>query len=87
MIMPTSGGKTIRVNHGGKQMSQNFRFIDFADITNNAFHVTVEYTATGKQTIRPDIVCFVNGIPFSLIENKKSGVGISEALGQMVGNQ
>jgi hypothetical protein len=28
-IMPTSGGKTIKVNHGGKKVSKNFRFIDF----------------------------------------------------------
>jgi type I restriction enzyme R subunit len=28
-IMPTSGGKTIKVNHGGKKVSKNFKFIDF----------------------------------------------------------
>lgn len=87
MIMPTSGGKTIKVNHGGKQMSKNFRFIDFENIENNAFHVTVEYTASGKQNIRPDIVCFVNGIPFAVIENKKWSVPALEAINQMNRNQ
>ena len=29
IIMPTSGGKTIKVNHGGKKVSKNFKFIDF----------------------------------------------------------
>jgi type I restriction enzyme R subunit len=47
----------------------------------------VEYVASGKQNIRPDIVCFVNGIPFAIIENKKSGVEVGQALSQMVGNQ
>lgn len=71
-IMPTSGGKTIKVNQGGKKVSKNFKFIDFENIEKNAFHVSVEYVASGKQNIRPDIVVFVNGIPFAIIENKKS---------------
>ena len=87
MIMPTSGGKTIKVSHDGKLISKNFKFIDFNNIKNNAFHVTVEFTATGKQNIRPDIVCFVNGIPFAVIENKKSSVGAIEAINQMTRNQ
>lgn len=87
IIMPTSGGKTIKVNHKGKEISKNFRFIDFENIKNNAFHITTEYVASGKQNIRPDIVCFVNGIPFAVIENKKSSVKINEAINQMNRNQ
>lgn len=87
IIMPTSGGKTIKVSVGGKTSSKNFRFIDFQNPRNNAFHVTVEFTATGKQNIRPDIVCFVNGIPLAVIENKKSSVAVVEALNQMNRNQ
>lgn len=87
MIMPTSGGKTIKVSHGGKTFSQNFRFIDFDKPLNNAFHVTAEFEASGKQNIRPDIVCFVNGIPFAVIENKKSSVAVVEATNQMSRNQ
>jgi type I restriction enzyme R subunit len=86
-IMPTSGGKTIKVNHGGKKVSKNFRFIDFENPLNNAFHVTAEFLASGKQNIRPDIVCFVNGIPFAVIENKKSSVDVKEAINQMSRNQ
>jgi type I restriction enzyme R subunit len=86
-IMPTSGGKTIKVNHGGKKVSKNFRFIDFQNPENNSFHVTAEFVAGGKQNIRPDIVCFVNGIPFVVIENKKSSVNVVESLNQMNRNQ
>ena len=87
MIMPTSGGKTIKVNQGGKKVSKNFKFIDFENVKKNDFHVSVEYVASGKQNIRPDIVCFVNGIPFAVIENKKSGVDVKEAINQMNRNQ
>lgn len=87
IVMPTSGGKTIKVSVGGKTVSKNFRFIDFERPERNAFHVTAEFVATGKQNIRPDIVCFVNGIPFAVIENKKSSVPVLEAINQMNRNQ
>jgi len=87
IVMPTSGGKTIKVSIGGKTVSKNFRFIDFQNTRNNVFHVTAEFEASGKQNIRPDIVCFVNGIPFAVIENKKSSVDVVEALNQMNRNQ
>lgn len=87
MIMPTSGGKTIKVIHGGKSGSYNFRFIDFERPENNTFHVAAEFVASGKGNIRPDIVCFINGIPFVVIENKKSGVDVKEALSQLNRNQ
>ena len=87
MIMPTSGGKTIKVSHNGKKISKNFKFIDFNDKNNNVFHITAEFAVSGKQNIRPDIVCFVNGIPFAVIENKKSSVNVTEALNQMNRNQ
>ena len=86
-IMPTSGGKTIRVRMGAKTISKNFRFIDFEHPEKNVFHVTAEFVASGKQNIRPDIVCFVNGIPFAVIENKKSGVPVTDSINQMNRNQ
>ncbi len=87
MIMPLSGGKTIKVMHNGKNVSKSFRFIDFENIENNVFHVTVEFEANGKSNIRPDIVVFINGIPFAIIENKKASIDIEEALKQMNRNQ
>ena len=87
MIMPTSGGKTIRVAHNGKSVSKNFKFIDFENPENNDFAVAVEFEAMGKNGIRPDIVVFVNGIPFAVIENKKSSVLVNQAISQQVRNQ
>ncbi len=87
-IMPLKGGKTISVFHDGKYESKSFRFIDFEHPENNSFHVAVEVEVSAKNgTRRPDIVCYVNGIPFVVIENKKSSVEAIEAIHQMVRNQ
>ncbi len=84
----TSGGRTFKERINGKEIAQNFRFIDFANPENNSFHVVIELTVNGKnENCRPDIVCFVNGIPFVVIENKKSGTDIYEAITQMNRNQ
>lgn len=86
MIMRT-GGKTVTEIIKGKRTSQNLKFIDFENIKNNDLRVAVEFEAMGKNGIRPDIVCFINGIPFVVIENKKSGVDVVESLDQMNRNQ
>lgn len=84
MIMPRLGGKTIEVFADGRRESKSFRYIDFSDSgRNNQYHVTVEYKVTGKETIRCDVVCFVNGIPIAIIENKKSGVDVTKAIAQL----
>ncbi len=84
----TLGGKTIKEFVDGKGKYYNFKFIDFEHPENNVFHVTVEYEAEGRtHNIRPDIVLFVNGIPFVIIENKKSGTEVQEAIEQMNRNQ
>ena len=83
MIM-TLGGKTIREFVDGRGRFYNFRFIDFENPQNNVFHVTVEYEAEGREHgIRADVVLFVNGIPLVVIENKKSGVDVGEAIAQL----
>jgi len=87
MIMPTTGGKTIKVFQDGSAVSKSFKYIDFEHVENNDFAVTVEFVATGKCDIRVDIVIFVNGIPFTIIENKKSSVEIEESLSQLNRNQ
>lgn len=84
MIMPKIGGKTIEVFADGRRESRSFRYMDFSDGgANNQLHVTAEYKVTGKETIRCDVVCFVNGIPLAIIENKKSGVDIQKAIAQL----
>lgn len=58
----------------GKKASPTIQLIDWHNIENNQFHVTDEYivqTADGTSTARPDIVCFVNGLPLVVIEAKR----------------
>lgn len=85
--LTSSSGRTLKEYIDGKFQSFDFKFIDFETPENNDFHITIEFTAEGKQTIRPDIVLFINGIPFSIIENKKSGTKIEDAISQMIRNQ
>lgn len=86
-IMPKTGGKTIKVLYKGEYISKSFKFIDFENIGNNDFSFSVEFEATGKSNIRPDIVIFVNGIPFSIVENKKSSEELELAITQQYRNQ
>lgn len=50
------------------------KLIDFEQPDNNDWHVTTELTCENKDTddnFRPDITCFVNGLPLAFIEVKK----------------
>ena len=67
-------GKSFDQTVGGETKGFTLRYIDWNNPRNNVFHVTVEFEVerTGLREIRrPDIVCFVNGIPFVVIECKR----------------
>ena len=52
--------------------------------------MTAEYVverSRSLETIRPDIVLFVNGIPFGVIECKAPDVGVEDAVSQNIRNQ
>jgi type I restriction enzyme R subunit len=56
---------------GSGQRGQTVRFIDFDTPDSNEFVFTRQYRVSGaKQTIVPDVVVFVNGIPLVVIECK-----------------
>lgn len=72
----------------GRRTSPQMKFIDWRTPANNTFHVCAEYVVgAASAQRRPDIVVFVNGIPFVVIENKKPSVKVQEAVAQMVRNQ
>ena len=55
----------------GKTLSFNLKYIDWEHPENNLFHVTEEFTVDSRDKLhnaRPDIVLFINGIPFAVIE-------------------
>lgn len=48
------------------------RLIDFADFSNNSFHVVTELPCkNGDDEFRPDITLLINGMPLAFIEVKK----------------
>lgn len=50
------------------------KLIDFEVPENNEWHVTTEFTCHNDETddeFRPDITCFINGMPLAFIEVKK----------------
>lgn len=74
----------------GKVQNFNLKYIDWENIENNVFHVTEEYQVESvdkQHNARPDIVLFVNGIPFAVIECKKSDVSVDQGIEQTIRNQ
>ncbi|MDP2215811.1 MAG: type I restriction endonuclease subunit R [Methanolobus sp.] len=74
----------------GNSKSFNLNYIDWRNPGKNSFHVTVEYSVQrtrSTDTVRPDIVLFVNGIPFCVIECKAPQVDIGQAVSQSIRNQ
>ncbi len=81
----------------GDTRAYDLHYIDWQHPEKNVYHVTEEFKVQreGAQKHRiPDIVCFVNGIPFVVIENKRpdlqtkdGGLPYEEAVSQMLRNQ
>lgn len=54
--------------------NSGLKLIDFENPDNNTWHVTTEFTCENDESgdeFRPDITCFINGLPLVFIEVKK----------------
>lgn len=80
----------------GKKHQPTIALIDWQDYQANRFHITEEMeilSAQGTHTRRPDVICFVNGIPLLVIEAKRPDSGnpgksmIDEGVSQHLRNQ
>lgn len=80
----------------GKKINVTIPVVNWREPLANSFIVTDEYellAADGTHTRRPDIVCFVNGIPLLVIEAKRPDSGnpnksmIDEGISQTIRNQ
>lgn len=85
-------GKSFEETILGNTKSFDLKFIDWENIDKNVFHVTEEFEvmqSDGKAHRRPDIVLFVNGIPFAAMECKRPDIKepIKEAVSQHLRNQ
>ena len=64
-------GLPVEVDQEGGKRGDRVRLIDFEHPQANRFLVVNQYTVQGsKQPRRPDLVCFINGLPLALIELK-----------------
>ena len=75
---------------GGKTLSFNLKYIDWEHPENNLYHVTEEFAVESQDKLhnaRPDIVLFINGIPFAVIECKAPHVSVDQAVEQNIRNQ
>jgi type I restriction enzyme R subunit len=83
-------GTALEQSIEGDVKSFNLNYIDWRNWERNSFHVTVEYAverSRSNETARPDIVLFVNGIPFAVIECKAPGIDVAQAVSQSIRNQ
>lgn len=74
----------------GDVRSFTLNYIDWKNPENNVYHVTAELPVErtrSHETARPDIVLFVNGIPFAVIECKSPNTEVAQAVSQMIRNQ
>jgi type I restriction enzyme, R subunit len=80
-----NSGQSCAVTRG-----RSLKYIERVTPANNTFHVCKEFDVerTGStKTRRPDIVLFVNGIPFCVIECKGPNEDFEEAISQNIRNQ
>ena len=85
-------GHALEQSIDGDKKSHTMQYIDWENPANNHFHVAEEFSVmrTGrKDTYRPDIVLFVNGIPLAVIECKSPTIKdpIKQAISQHIRNQ
>ncbi|WJW75387.1 type I restriction endonuclease subunit R [Thiohalobacter sp. IOR34] len=83
-------GTSLEQTVEGDTRSFNLRYVDWDDWRNNRFHVAAEFSVErtrSTETARPDIVLFVNGIPFAVIECKSPKVEVEQAISQSIRNQ
>lgn len=86
LTLGTAMGQTVE----GDSKSFTLNYIDWHHPKRNVFHVTVEFSverSRSTETTRPDVVLFVNGIPFCVIECKAPHVPVDQAVLQSIRNQ
>lgn len=80
-------GKSLEQTIDGDTKSFTLRYVDWEHWENNVFHALVKpriRRSTGQGDCEPDIVLFVNGIPFAVLECKAPPVPLDEAVSQVL---
>jgi type I restriction enzyme R subunit len=89
-------GITVTEFVDGKKVQPTIQIIDWQNAGSNRFHISDEFevlNAQGTGHRRPDIVCFINGLPLVIIEAKRPDSNnphkdmIAEGISQHLRNQ
>ncbi|MBN8995232.1 MAG: HsdR family type I site-specific deoxyribonuclease [Rhizobiales bacterium] len=86
MLLGTAVEQTV----DGVTRASQLKFVDWTNPAANAFHASAEFEVEREhtaETCRPDIVLFVNGIPFAVIECKGPSIAVGEGVSQNIRNQ
>ena len=76
-----------RVSPGVGKHTVTVHLIDWKNPAANHFAIAEEVTVTGKNTKRPDIVLYVNGIAIAVLELKRSTVSVAQGIRQNLDSQ
>ena len=77
----------VKVQPGVGEQTVTVRLVDWENPSNNHFGIAEEVTVAGKNTKRPDVVLYVNGIALGVLELKRSTVSVSEGIRQNLDSQ
>ena len=77
----------INVSAEASENKKYVHLIDWANPLANDFYVADEVTIKGRNSKRPDIVVYVNGIALGIIELKRSTVSVHHGIRQNLDNQ
>jgi len=80
-------GVPVEYKRDDKVIHDHAFLIDFGDLSANRFRAINQFTIEGaKQLRRPDVICFINGLPLAMLELKSPGaenVNIWDAYNQV----
>ncbi|OFK69391.1 restriction endonuclease subunit R [Corynebacterium sp. HMSC076G08] len=77
----------VKVKRNASENFETIWLIDWDNSEANHFVVAEEVSIKGKNTKRPDVVLYVNGIALGVIELKRSKVSVGDGIRQHLGNQ
>lgn len=76
-----------KVSENVGQHKKTVHFVNWNEPLKNDFYIAEEVTCVGRETKRPDLVLYINGIAFGVIELKRSTVSMSDGIRQNLTNQ
>lgn len=76
-----------KVSESVGQHKVTVNYVNWNEPIENDFYIAEEVTYYGKQQKRPDLVLYINGIAFGIIELKRSTVSMSDGIRQNLTNQ